>query len=100
MQLQATEAILVKFSEDGVTIESEDNIPINLVQRGDYLRVPPGTKIPTDGKVVEGTSMADESVITGKMGTCGTHCTAYVINLFPNLLCSRVSNLRIKGEIQ
>ena len=65
MQLQATEAVLVKFSDDGKTVLSEESIPISLVQRGDYLRVAPGTKIPTDGKVVEGTSMADESVITG-----------------------------------
>ena len=65
MQLQATEAVLVKFTKDGNTIESEESIPISLVQRDDYLRVAPGTKIPTDGKVIEGTSMADESVITG-----------------------------------
>ena len=65
MQLQATEAVLVKFAKDGTTIQSEESIAINLVERGDYLRVAPGTKIPTDGKVIEGTSMADESVITG-----------------------------------
>uniref|UniRef100_H2Z7H0 P-type Cu(+) transporter n=1 Tax=Ciona savignyi TaxID=51511 RepID=H2Z7H0_CIOSA len=66
MQLQATEAILVVFASDNTTVEKEESISVDLVQRGDYLRVPPGTKIPTDGKVVEGTSMADESVITGE----------------------------------
>nr|CAB3224695.1 copper-transporting ATPase 2 [Phallusia mammillata] len=66
MQLQATEAILVKFDADKTTILTEESISVELVQRGDFLRVPPGTKIPTDGKVVEGTSMADESLITGE----------------------------------
>nr|XP_009860869.1 copper-transporting ATPase 2 [Ciona intestinalis] len=66
MQLQATEAILVVFGDDKTTVIKEESISVDLVQRGDYLRVPPGTKIPTDGKVVEGTSMADESVITGE----------------------------------
>ncbi|XP_076800660.1 copper-transporting ATPase 2-like [Clavelina lepadiformis] len=66
MQLQATEAILVKFDKDGTTVLSEESISVELLQRGDYLRVPPGTKMPTDGKVIEGSSNADESVITGE----------------------------------
>lgn len=66
IQLQPTEAMLVKFSEDRTSIISEELINVNVVQRGDYLRVKPGTKIPVDGKVIEGTSMADESLITGE----------------------------------
>lgn len=65
MQLQATEAVLVVYDKDGTTILKEESIPISLVQNGDILRVVPGSKIPADGKVVEGNSMADESVITG-----------------------------------
>lgn len=45
---------------------TEEDIPLNQVQRGDHLRVRPGEKIPVDGIVVEGMSVVDESMITGE----------------------------------
>ncbi|HLC85673.1 MAG TPA: heavy metal translocating P-type ATPase [Candidatus Nanoarchaeia archaeon] len=44
----------------------EKNIPIEEVKEGDILIVKPGEKIPTDGIVIEGHSLVDESMITGE----------------------------------
>ncbi|RLN73601.1 hypothetical protein BBJ28_00026251, partial [Nothophytophthora sp. Chile5] len=41
-------------------------IPIELVQRGDLLRILPGANIPTDGVVKSGSSCTDESMLTGE----------------------------------
>jgi Cu+-exporting ATPase len=41
-------------------------LPLALVRSGDIAIVKPGARIPVDGTVVEGTSQADESLITGE----------------------------------
>jgi Cu+-exporting ATPase len=45
---------------------TERDIPLDQVQVGNKLRVRPGEKIPVDGKVIEGFSNVDESMITGE----------------------------------
>ncbi|KYQ89208.1 P-type ATPase [Tieghemostelium lacteum] len=65
ISLQVTNAILLEFDEEGMVID-EKEISIELVQRGDTLKVLPGSKIPTDGQVVSGVSSIDESIITGE----------------------------------
>src|SRR5450631_502520 len=50
------------LSESG----SERDIPLEAVKPGDRLRVRPGEKIPVDGVVLDGSSLVDESMITGE----------------------------------
>lgn len=45
---------------------SEEDIPLEHVHIGNHLRIRPGEKIPVDGKVIDGTSSVDESMVTGE----------------------------------
>jgi Cu2+-exporting ATPase len=59
LKLSPTEAILVSDNQ-------EKTISIHDIKVGDLLRVKPGDKIPVDGKIHEGNSSIDESMITGE----------------------------------
>jgi Cu+-exporting ATPase len=59
MGLQAKTARVVR---NGI----EADIPIAQVQRGDIVIVRPGEKIPVDGRVIDGHSTVDESMLTGE----------------------------------
>jgi len=45
---------------------AEHDVPLDHVHAGDKLRVRPGEKIPVDGRVLEGNSSVDESMLTGE----------------------------------
>ncbi|MCH8081739.1 MAG: copper-translocating P-type ATPase, partial [Proteobacteria bacterium] len=44
----------------------EEEIPLSEVQAGDHLRVKPGSSVPVDGKIIDGHSTVDESMVTGE----------------------------------
>ena len=51
-----------RLNSDG----SEEDVALDAVVVGDRLRVRPGEKLPVDGRVVEGRSAVDESMMTGE----------------------------------
>lgn len=59
MGLQAKTAVVIRNGE-------EMNIGVDEVIPGDIVLVKPGTKVPVDGEVVEGSSSVDESMLTGE----------------------------------
>lgn len=59
MGLQVKRVIRVGLMQD-------EEVDIQLVRVGDLLRVPPGSKVPLDGCITEGTTYIDESMITGE----------------------------------
>ncbi len=65
---QAIKALLGLAAKNAHKIHNgtEEDIPINAVQKGDLLRVRPGEKIPLDGIITDGKSTVDESMISGE----------------------------------
>jgi Cu+-exporting ATPase len=50
-----------------VVLEGEEvELPVSLLRPGDRLRVRPGETVPMDGRLVEGSSSVDESLLTGE----------------------------------
>ena len=44
----------------------DEDVPLEMIQVGDRLRVRPGDRVPVDGAVIEGRSAIDESMVTGE----------------------------------
>jgi len=61
-RLVSLQAKVAHVSRDHQIID----IPIDQVVVGDFIIVKPGERVPVDGKVVEGKSFVDESMITGE----------------------------------
>jgi Cu+-exporting ATPase len=61
-KLAALQAKTARVIRNGI----EEDIPIEEVELGDLVVVRPGEKVPVDGKIVEGHSSLDESMLTGE----------------------------------
>ena len=60
--LEALRATVATVRRDGI----ETEIPIADVRTGDIIIVRPGERVPVDGRIVEGSSHLDESLLTGE----------------------------------
>ena len=87
LKLRPKEAILVHNGK-------ESSISIDLVHSGDILKIRPGSIIPVDGVIVEGSSYVDESMLTGEAlpvkKTIGTEVTG------GTLITNGVLEIRVK----
>lgn len=45
---------------------NEEDVSLDVITQGDFLRVKPGEKVPVDGVVTDGRSAVDESMLTGE----------------------------------
>lgn len=61
-KLMGLQAKTARVLRDG----TEQDIPIEEVEIGDVVIVRPGEKVPVDGKIIEGASAVDESMLTGE----------------------------------
>lgn len=49
-----------------LTTEGDEVIALDAIHLGDRLRVRPGERVPVDGRIIEGRSAIDESLLTGE----------------------------------
>ncbi|MDZ7761865.1 MAG: heavy metal translocating P-type ATPase [Desulfovermiculus sp.] len=54
--------------ETATRIEGQDlaTVPVNSIQPGDLLLIRPGERVPVDGRIEDGQSSVDESMLTGE----------------------------------
>ncbi|CAM1368681.1 Copper-exporting P-type ATPase A [Tenacibaculum sediminilitoris] len=64
----AVKELLKLAPNKAIKIENEQEVEVSIdkIVIGDVLKVKPGERIPVDGKLTEGTTTVDESMITGE----------------------------------
>jgi Cu+-exporting ATPase len=84
---------------------AEDDVPLAHVAVGDLLRVRPGEKVPVDGRVTEGHTSIDESMVSGEPvpveKTAGDRVTGGTVNGTGTLIvrAERVGNDTLLAQI-
>ncbi len=72
LNLQAKEARVIRN-------DATEMVPVSQVKVGDHILIKPGEKIPVDGKIVEGQTTIDESMLTGESLPVGKEKSDQVI---------------------
>ena len=72
-------AALLPDTAERVSGAETQTVPLSELHAGDVVLVRPGTRVPADGKVVEGAADVDESMITGESRTVSKGLGAAVI---------------------
>lgn len=69
---QALKALMGRAAKSAFVMHDgkEMEVAINFVRVGDILHVRPGDNVPVDGKIVEGQSSIDESMVSGEPLPC------------------------------
>ena len=98
---EALRALLDMGAKDAAVLrdDREVRVPVRDLQVGDVIIVRPGEKIATDGRVIEGASAVDESMLTGESVpvevSVGSRVTGATINASGRLL---VEVTRVGGD--
>ncbi len=83
----------------------EQDVSLEQVQKGEHLRVRPGEKVPVDGRVIDGRTSIDESMITGEPmpveKTNGDRVTGGTVNQTGSILieAERVGSETVLSQI-
>jgi P-type Cu2+ transporter len=72
-------AALLPDTAERITGAEIQSVPLSELRMGDTVLVRPGTRVPVDGVVIEGTADVDESMITGESKTVSKGPGATVI---------------------
>ena len=69
-----------------IQANKEIMVPVESIQSGDYLRILPGETIPVDGRIINGETTVDQSIMTGESipvdKTIDDHVFGGTINCF------------------
>src|SRR5262249_31221462 len=72
-------AALLPDTAERITESAVEKVPLAELRVGDLVLVRPGSRVPVDGTVVEGTADVDESLITGESRRIAKEARAAVV---------------------